>query len=119
MFGDVEDPLFEEHLKEGPYVVLDDSAKDKYKYDPRVVFVPGSPVPQSYIQHEMIDGMGFGMLYQRGFTMEQMATKMSGRLGGMAGPRSRATAWATLAAAGAVAALAITPLVKALRSRHK
>jgi len=44
MIGEIEDPNFEEHLKEGPYVVFDDAALPKYKNDPRVYFVPGHPV---------------------------------------------------------------------------
>nr|MBA2621755.1 hypothetical protein [Acidobacteriota bacterium] len=44
MIGNVEDPQFEEHLKEGPYLVFDDSAKSEYKNDARVHFVKGHPV---------------------------------------------------------------------------
>lgn len=43
MIGRVEDPRFEEHVKQGPYFVIDDAADDKYRTDPRVVVVPGSP----------------------------------------------------------------------------
>lgn len=116
MFGAIEDPEFEEHLKEGPYVVLDDSALDKYKYDPRVIYVPGSPVPQSYIQHEMVDGMGFGALYQRGLQMEEMGTKLTGKLGGMAGGSARARSWIAVIGGAAAVAVAAVPLIKALRS---
>lgn len=44
MIGNVEDSQFEEHLKEGPYLVFDDSAKPKYKNDSRVHFIGGHPV---------------------------------------------------------------------------
>jgi hypothetical protein len=44
MIGRAEDPEFEEHLKEGTYFVLDDVALDRYKHDPRVTFIPGSPI---------------------------------------------------------------------------
>jgi len=44
MLGEIEDPHFEEHLREGPYVVFDDAALPKYKNDRRVHFVPGHPV---------------------------------------------------------------------------
>ncbi|HWE93837.1 MAG TPA: DUF362 domain-containing protein [Tepidisphaeraceae bacterium] len=47
MIGAVEDPTFEQHLKEGPYIVFDDAALPKYKNDPRVYFVPGHPVLRS------------------------------------------------------------------------
>jgi len=92
MFGEAEDPDFEEHLAEGPYVVLDDSALDKYKYDPRVVYVPGSPVPQSYMQHDMVEGMGFGPLYEPGLRLYEEGSSLLGRLKGASGPHAQRTA---------------------------
>jgi hypothetical protein len=44
LIGRAEDDAFEEHLREGVYFVLDDSALEKYKRDPRVIFIPGSPI---------------------------------------------------------------------------
>ncbi|HEU5315574.1 MAG TPA: family 1 glycosylhydrolase [Chloroflexota bacterium] len=44
MIGRAEDPDFEAHVKEGRYFVLDDVALDTYRKDPRVVFIPGSPI---------------------------------------------------------------------------
>jgi hypothetical protein len=44
LIGDAEDPLFETHVKEGPYVVIDDAAPARYREDPRVFFIPGHPV---------------------------------------------------------------------------
>ena len=44
MIGNCEDPQFEAHLKEGPYLVFDDAARPEYKNDPRVHFVKGHPV---------------------------------------------------------------------------
>lgn len=78
MFGNTDDPEFDKHVKEGPYVVLDDAAKDEYKYHPEVIFVPGSPVPQSYIQNEMMQGMGFGGVYHAGLSVEKMIQKFKG-----------------------------------------
>src|SRR5215207_8204792 len=57
MIGDIEDPHFEEHLKEGPYVVFDDSARPEYKNDPRVYFIPGHPVLQTAMP-ELMKGLG-------------------------------------------------------------
>jgi len=57
MVGEVDDPLFEEHLKEGPYIVFDDAAKPEYKSDPRVYFVPGHPVLQTAMP-ELMRGLG-------------------------------------------------------------
>ena len=44
MIGRAVDPDFERHLRQGPYFVLDDVAYAAYKEDPRVVFIPGSPI---------------------------------------------------------------------------
>jgi uncharacterized protein (DUF362 family) len=57
MIGETDDPNFEQHLKEGPYVVFDDSAKPKYKNDPRVYFVPGHPICQTAMP-ELMKGLG-------------------------------------------------------------
>jgi uncharacterized protein (DUF362 family) len=57
MIGEVDDPNFEEHLREGPYVVFDDSAKPRYKNDPRVHFVPGHPVLRTAMP-ELLKGLG-------------------------------------------------------------
>ena len=59
MVGEIEDPHFEERLKEGPYVVFDDAALPKYKNDPRVYFVPGHPVLQTAMP-ELMKGLGVG-----------------------------------------------------------
>jgi hypothetical protein len=57
MVGEVDDPHFEEHLREGPYIVFDDSAKPKYKHDRRVHFVAGHPVLRTAMP-ELIKGLG-------------------------------------------------------------
>lgn len=57
MIGEVDDPNFEEHLREGPYIVFDDSAKSQYKNDSRVHFVPGHPVLRTAMP-ELIKGLG-------------------------------------------------------------
>ncbi len=44
LIGDAEDPLFERHVKEGPYIVIDDAAPARYREDPRVYVIPGHPV---------------------------------------------------------------------------
>jgi len=49
MIGDIEDPEFEAHLREGPYLVFDDAARPEYKGDPRVYFVPGHPVLRTVV----------------------------------------------------------------------
>ncbi len=57
MIGNTEDPEFEEHLKEGPYIVFDDSAREEYKRDPRIYFVPGHPVLRTAMP-ELMKGLG-------------------------------------------------------------
>ncbi|MGH2368183.1 MAG: DUF362 domain-containing protein, partial [Chloroflexota bacterium] len=57
MIGEVDDPHFEEHLQEGPYIVFDDAAKAQYKDDPRVYFVPGHPVLRTAMP-ELFKGLG-------------------------------------------------------------
>jgi hypothetical protein len=57
MIGKTDDPNFEAHLKEGPYLVFDDSAKPEYKNDPRVHFVPGHPVLRDAMSG-LINGFG-------------------------------------------------------------
>jgi uncharacterized protein (DUF362 family) len=67
MIGEVDDPNFDEHLSEGPYIVFDDSAKPEYKNDPRVHFVPGHPVLRNAMP-ELLKGLGVklsGQLTQR------------------------------------------------------
>lgn len=44
MIGRAEDPDFEQHLAEGPYVTIDDATDDHYKLHPRVRHVQGHPV---------------------------------------------------------------------------
>ena len=53
----MEDPHFEAHLKEGPYVVVDDAARPEYKNDPRVFFIPGHPVLRSAMP-KLMEGLG-------------------------------------------------------------
>lgn len=57
LIGDVEDPEFERHLQDGPYLVFDDAALPQYKHDPRVFFVPGHPVMDEALP-ELMRGLG-------------------------------------------------------------
>ena len=61
MIGETDDPNFEAHLKEGPYIVFDDSAKPEYKNDPRVYFIPGHPVLQTAMP-ELMKGLDVDFL---------------------------------------------------------
>ncbi|MFN3653073.1 MAG: DUF362 domain-containing protein [Armatimonadota bacterium] len=70
MIGDVEDPQFEQHLEEGPYIVFDDSARPEYKHHPKVHFVPGHPVLRTAMP-ELIKGLGLEELGQGAMKWEQ------------------------------------------------
>ena len=61
MIGQTDDPNFEQHLTEGPYIVFDNSAKPEYKNDPRVYFIPGHPVLQTALP-ELMKGLGVNFL---------------------------------------------------------
>lgn len=70
MIGEIEDPLFEEHLAEGPYVVFDDAALPKYRKDRRVYFVPGHPVLRTAMP-ELMKGLGVNLLGQSALRWQQ------------------------------------------------
>jgi uncharacterized protein (DUF362 family) len=64
MAGDIEDPDFDRHVEQGPYVVVDDSARPEYKNDPRVCFVPGHPVLHEAFP-ELVRAFGIDAAEQR------------------------------------------------------
>lgn len=74
MIGEIDDPNFEQHLEEGPYVVFDEAAKPKYKNDPRVYFVPGHPVLQTAMP-ELMKGLGVAWPGQAVMKWEQFERK--------------------------------------------
>lgn len=61
LIGYAEDPLFEEHLQEGPYVVIDDAAPSRYREHPEVHFVPGHPVLHN-LETELLTGLKISTL---------------------------------------------------------
>ena len=70
MIGEIDDPNFEEHLREGPYVVFDESAKPEYKKDPRVYYIPGHPVLQTAMP-ELMKGLGVDFLGKAAMRWQQ------------------------------------------------
>ena len=106
MIGAVEDPNFEQHLQEGPYIVFDDSAKPQYKRDPRVYFVPGHPVLRTAMP-ELMKGLGVelpgqGMMKWQQFQRWGMHNVEYGSL-----QRKALTVATPLAAAGLAIAAAV------------
>lgn len=71
MIGETDDPNFEQHLKEGPYIVFDNAAKPKYKDDPRVHFVPGHPVTATAMP-ELFKGFGLSLPAQAVMKLQQL-----------------------------------------------
>ncbi len=99
MIGETDGPNFEEHLKQGPYLVFDDAAKPQYKNDPCVTFVPGRPVLRTAMPNLMV-GLGaripgnailqwqqfqrWGMSNMRYGTPRRKAVTIAETLGGVA-----------------------------------
>ena len=120
MIGEIDDPQFEEHLKEGPYVVFDDSAKPQYKNDPRVYFVPGHPVLQTAMP-ELMKGLGVDWPGQAMMNWEQFERRGMHEL--QYGTTTRKV-WAIgkpLVAASVViaGAVGVTKLIRSLAAARK
>jgi uncharacterized protein (DUF362 family) len=116
MVGEADDPHFEEHLREGPYIVFDDSAKPEYKNDPRVHFVPGHPVLRTAMP-ELLKGLGVNVPAQIAQRWQQFERRGMHEL--QYGSRTRQLRavgrpliLAGLAAAGAFAIRALTRRLK-------
>lgn len=119
MVGEVDDPHFEDHLKEGPYLVFDDAAKPIYKDDPRVYFIPGHPVLRTAMPR-LMEGLGVGLPGQ-GIMKWQQFQRWGMHNVEYGSPRRRALTIAKpLTAAGLALAgvAAATALVRKLTSRQ-
>jgi hypothetical protein len=57
LLGRVDDPDFERHLEEGPYITIDDAVPDRYKRHPRVHHIPGHPVTDQMLGR-LIEALG-------------------------------------------------------------
>lgn len=112
MVGEIEDPHFEDHLKEGPYVVFDDAARAEYKNDPRVFFIPGHPVLRTAMP-KLMQGMGVKTSGKTAMKWQQFEGWGMHTLD-YASPWRQAAALAIPAAAAALAITGIAGLVKKL-----
>jgi hypothetical protein len=104
MIGEIDDPYFDEHLRQGPYIVIDDAAKPAYRNHPRVHFIPGHPVLGAALP-ELFQGFGIeapGKIMSRWQKAEHRAAR-AGRNG--AGRKKVLMVAKPLAALGAAAAL--------------
>ncbi|HXE56377.1 MAG TPA: DUF362 domain-containing protein [Gemmatimonadales bacterium] len=107
MIGAVDDPRFEEHLKEGPYLVFDDSAKPEYRSDPRVHFVPGHPVLRDALP-ELLRGLGVSLPGNAMMRWQQLQRRGMHELQyGTAGRRARTLARPLLLLGGIAAGAAL------------
>ncbi len=57
MIGRAEDPDFDQHLAEGPYVTIDDVVDEPYKLHPKVQHIPSHPVCDNMYK-ELIRALG-------------------------------------------------------------
>ena len=57
MIGRADDPDFDRHLSEGPYITIDDAVKDEYKSHPNVRHIAGHPVTDR-MYRELIRALG-------------------------------------------------------------
>lgn len=109
MIGEIDDPLFEQHLKEGPYVVFDDAAKPQYKNDPRVYFVPGRPVLRTAMP-ELMKGLGVGKAGQGAMKWQQFERWGMHNLQYGTVPRKTRTLGAAVVSAAVLGGIAIAGL---------
>jgi uncharacterized protein DUF362 len=120
MIGEIDDPQFEEHLKEGPYVVFDDAAKPQYKHDPRVYFVRGHPVLQTAMP-ELMKGLGVDWPGRAMMNWEQFERRGMHELEyGTATRKAWALAKPLVAASVLVAgAVGVTKLIRSFAANRK
>jgi hypothetical protein len=79
MIGRAEDPDFEQHLAEGPYVTIDDVVDDRYKRHPSVQHIPGHPVcDQMY--RELIRAFGVKLLGTTAMELMKVFTNLRSEL---------------------------------------
>jgi uncharacterized protein (DUF362 family) len=116
MVGEVDDPHFEDHLREGPYLVFDDSAKPEYRNDPRVHFVPGHPVLRNAMP-ELMKGLGVNVAGQLAQRWQKFERRRMHELQYGSRARQLATVGRPLIAASLVAAagVALGALARHLR----
>jgi uncharacterized protein (DUF362 family) len=120
MIGEVDDPHFEEHVREGPYVVFDDSAKPQYGTDPRVYFVPGHPVLRTAMP-ELMKGLGVSLSGNAMMKWQQFERRgMHNVEYGTAGRKALTIAKPFVVVGLAVAGVTVvTALIKKLSSRQR
>lgn len=105
MAGEIDDPHFEQHLAEGPYIVVDDAALPRYKNDPRVSFLPGHPVLRTAMPR-LIKGLR-AELSGKGFMKWQQFQRWGMHNLAYGSARRKATTVAKPVAAAVLAAAAV------------
>ena len=130
LIGDAEDPLFTDHLEEGPYVAIDDAAPDRYKHHPEVFFIPGHPVLHN-LEYQLLVGLRIRRLGQAALGVMGMTRALDTRLqlnaprpleplvrGAIAAGRHLPVPAQVAGVVGAVAALALGLAIGLVRARR-
>ena len=106
MIGETDDLHFEQHLRQGPYIVFDDAAKPEYRNHPRVYFVPGHPVLGAALP-ELVKGLGIPVDGKMMLSWRKAERRAIRSARPIANCRKMVTVAKPLAVAGATAALLI------------
>jgi uncharacterized protein (DUF362 family) len=75
MIGRAEDPEFEQHLEQGPYITIDDAASDRYKLHSRVKHVAGHPVCDEML-FGLIEALGLKLPARTFMTLQKFWTNL-------------------------------------------
>ena len=75
MIGAAEDPEFEQHLDQGPYITIDDAASDRYKLHSRVKHVAGHPVCDEML-FGLIEALGVKVPARTFMTLQKFWTNL-------------------------------------------
>jgi len=79
MIGRAEDPGFERHLEEGPYITVDDAVDDRYKLHPRVRHVAGYPVCDQ-ILFRLVEALGVKLPAMTLLNLQKAWTRLQTRV---------------------------------------
>lgn len=82
LIGDVEDPEFERHIEEGPYLAFGDAVRHQYKSHRRVFFVPGDPAMEDVLP-QLMRGLGLIREHARKRTVSASAASVAALAAGV------------------------------------
>jgi uncharacterized protein (DUF362 family) len=79
MIGRAEDPEFERHLQEGPYITIDDAADDRYKRHPQVRHVAGHPVCDQ-MMFRLVEALGVKLPALTLMNLQKFLTRLQSQI---------------------------------------